>query len=89
MPGGSGENHGWSVYEGFELFSTVYRDLKGDTWRRWFRFTGGMGRLSREGSSMAGQAIPLFKGIYICVDSQSKACGVSRRKRASWIRSAK
>ena len=70
----AGENHGWNVYEGFELFSTRYRKEKNEytppvvSFRRkhGVSITGGyVIRTETEKPSS-------FDGIYICADYQSR-----------------
>ncbi|MED5470275.1 MAG: PQQ-dependent sugar dehydrogenase, partial [Verrucomicrobiota bacterium] len=70
----AGENHGWNVYEGFELFSTQYRKENSTfippiiSFRRshGVSITGGyvIRSKTKEKSS--------FEGVYICADYQSK-----------------
>jgi hypothetical protein len=68
----AGENHGWNVYEGFELFSTRYRKL-GENYippivsirrRHGVSVTGGFVYRGRVDSP--------FYGLYICGDFESK-----------------
>lgn len=70
----AGENHGWNVYEGFELFSTRYRKEKNEytppvvSFRRkhGVSITGGyVIRTETEKPSS-------FDGVYICADYQSR-----------------
>lgn len=68
----AGENHGWNIHEGFELFSTRYRRDKVKyippvvSFRRkhGVSVTGGYVMRTDPGSS--------FHGVYICADYQSK-----------------
>ncbi len=70
----SGENHGWNVFEGFELFSTQYRKEDSQfvppvvSFRRkhGVSITGGYVFRSLTGESSS------FDGVYICADYQSK-----------------
>ncbi|MFP6874594.1 MAG: PQQ-dependent sugar dehydrogenase [Verrucomicrobiales bacterium] len=69
-----GENHGWNVFEGFELFSTRYRKEAGKfvpplvSFRRkhGVSITGGYVFRSPAG------VVSSFDGVYICADYQSK-----------------
>ncbi len=68
----SGENHGWNVYEGFELFSTVYR-------RDEVRYVQPLVSFSRRhGASVTAGYVyrekenPSFDGVYICGDYESR-----------------
>jgi putative heme-binding domain-containing protein len=76
----SGENHGWNVFEGFELFSTKYRKDDGKytppivSFRRkhGLSVTGGYVHRSDPRSS--------FHGVYICGDYESKRLwGITQR----------
>ncbi len=67
-----GENHGWNVYEGFELFSTDYR-REDETYvppvvsfgrHHGLSITGGYVYRANPGSS--------FYGVYICGDYETK-----------------
>jgi len=78
----AGENHGWNVYEGFGLFSTVYRKEREKyippviSFRRMHgaSITAGYVYRARRGSS--------FDGVYICGDYESKRLwGVTQRNR--------
>lgn len=68
----AGENHGWNIYEGFELFSTQYQKEKETYVRPIVSF------LRKHGVSITGgyvyRADPKssFNGVYICGDYQSK-----------------
>ncbi len=67
-----GENHGWNVYEGFELFSTQYRRAS----RRYVMPVVSFSR--RHGFSVTGGMVyrapenPQFDGVYICGDYESR-----------------
>lgn len=78
----AGENHGWNVYEGFELFSTVYRKDQETyippivSYRRkhGVSVTAGYVYRARPDSS--------FYGVYICGDYESKRLwGITQRDR--------
>jgi hypothetical protein len=77
----AGENHGWNVYEGFELFSTVYRKEREKyippivSYRRAHGASVTAGYLyHRRGSS--------FNGVYVCGDFESKRLwGVTQQAR--------
>ncbi|NRB45525.1 MAG: PQQ-dependent sugar dehydrogenase, partial [Verrucomicrobiales bacterium] len=70
----AGENHGWNVYEGFELFSTQYRKEDSNfiapiiSFRRshGVSITGGYVIRSKTNEKSS------FEGVYICADYQSK-----------------
>ncbi|MED5585720.1 MAG: PQQ-dependent sugar dehydrogenase [Verrucomicrobiota bacterium] len=78
----SGENHGWNVLEGFELFSTRYRKENARfiapvvSFRRkhGVSITGGYVFRSLEGE------VSSFDGVYICADYQSKRIWGIRHK---------
>ena len=78
----SGENHGWNVREGFELFSTRYRKENAKfvppvvSFRRkhGVSITGGYVYRSLEGETSS------FDGVYICADYQSKRLWGIRHK---------
>ena len=70
----AGENHGWNVYEGFELFSTRYRKEKNE-------YTPPVVSFRRKhGVSITGGYVirtetdkpSSFDGVYICADYQSR-----------------
>jgi glucose/arabinose dehydrogenase len=78
----AGENHGWNVYEGFELYSTVYRKehesyvppVISYPRRQGVSVTGGYVYRARPDSS--------FNGVYICGDYESKRLwGITERNR--------
>lgn len=80
----SGENHGWNVFEGFELFSTRYRKETGKfvspvvSFRRkhGVSVTGGYVFRSPAGETSS------FDGVYICADYQSRRLwGITQRDR--------
>jgi len=70
----SGENHGWNVFEGFELFSTRYREeatrfiapVVSFRRKHGVSITGGYVFHSPAGKASS------FDGVYICADYQSK-----------------
>ena len=78
----SGENHGWNVLEGFELFSTRYRKKNERfippvvSFRRkhGVSITGGYVFRSQKGEPSS------FNGVYICADYQSKRLWGIRHK---------
>lgn len=72
----SGENHGWNVFEGFELFSTEYMQKKKE-----IQYTLPVVSFHRKhGVSITGGYVlnshpdhhKSFNGVYICADYQSK-----------------
>jgi putative heme-binding domain-containing protein len=80
----SGENHGWNVFEGFELFSTRYRKEAEKfvppvvSFRRkhGVSITGGYVFRSPAGETSS------FDGVYICADYQSKRLwGITQQDR--------
>ena len=80
----AGENHGWNVYEGFELFSTSYWNKKNQyttpvvSFRRkhGVSITGGYVYRTQSGPPTS------FDGVYICADYQSKRIwGIRHKKR--------
>jgi putative heme-binding domain-containing protein len=80
----AGENHGWNVFEGFELFSTRYRKENAQvvppvvSFRRKHGVSITGGYVYR---SPAGE-VSSFDGVYICADYQSKRIwGIRHRKR--------
>ena len=80
-----GENHGWNVFEGFELFSTVYRndDLKLIPPIISFRRRHGVSITA--GYVMRPPAVAedsTFNGVYVCADYQSKRLwGITQENR--------
>lgn len=70
----AGENHGWNVYEGFELFSTRYRKEKNEYTPPVISFR------RKHGVSITGGYVirtetekpSSFDGVYICADYQSR-----------------
>mgnify|MGYP001988669822 FL=1 len=70
----AGENHGWNVYEGFELFSTRYRKEKNEYTTPVVSFR------RKHGVSITGGYVirtetekpSSFDGVYICADYQSR-----------------
>ena len=80
----SGENHGWNVFEGFELFSTRYRRENSNfvppvvSFRRKHGVSITGGYVFRP---LAGES-STFNGVYICADYQSKRLwGIRHRNR--------
>ena len=80
----SGENHGWNVFEGFELFSTRYRNEGAQfvppivSFRRKHGVSITGGYVFRSPSGKASS----FDGVYICADYQSKRLwGIRHRDR--------
>ena len=82
----SGENHGWNVFEGFELFSTQYMQPKKEaeyisplvSFRRkhGVSITGGYVLHSHPDQNES------FNGVYICADYQSKRIwGIKQKNR--------
>ena len=78
----SGENHGWNVFEGFELFSTKYRrepekyvsPVVSFRRKHGVSITGGYVYRSKAGEKST------FDGVYICADYQSKRIWGLRQK---------
>lgn len=67
-----GENHGWSVYEGFEPFSNQYRK-EGRTFSPpVFAYGRKHGNSITGGPVCRGVGNPSFEGIYLCGDYTSK-----------------
>ena len=82
----NGENHGWNVFEGFELFSTEYMKQRKSSFftppvvsfhrKHGVSVTGGYVFQSISGKSSS------FDGVYICADFQSKRLwGIRHRER--------
>jgi putative heme-binding domain-containing protein len=78
----SGENHGWNVFEGFELFSTRHR-------RETEKYVSPIVSFRRKhGVSITGGYVyrskadeeSTFDGVYICADYQSKRLWGLRQK---------
>ena len=68
----AGENHGWNVYEGFELFSTRYRKLGEDYIPPIVSFRRRHGVSVTGGFVYRGRVDSPFYGLYICGDFESK-----------------
>ena len=67
-----GENFGWNVYEGFEVFSTRYR-RPGETFvPPVFAYARRYGNSVTGGFVYRGAAAPGFAGVYLCADYTSK-----------------
>ena len=66
-----GENHGWNVYEGFDLFSTRYRTDAATFTPPIFAYNRRLGNSVTGGYVYRGEHSP-FDGVYICGDFTSK-----------------
>lgn len=77
-----GENHGWNVFEGFELFSTVYRKEQQTYIPPIVSYRRRHGVSVTSGHVYRGQADSSFNGVYICGDFESKRLwGITQRDR--------
>jgi putative heme-binding domain-containing protein len=68
----SGENHGWNVYEGFDLFSTRYRTEGVACVPPVFAYNRRLGNSITGGYVYRGSASSAVYGVYICGDFTSK-----------------
>jgi hypothetical protein len=66
-----GENHGWNVYEGFDLFSTRYRTEDVTPIPPVFAYNRRLGNSITGGYVFRDNASP-FDGVYVCGDFTSK-----------------
>lgn len=77
-----GENHGWNVFEGFELFSTVYRKERETYVPPIVSFRRRHGASVTAGHVYRARPDSSFQGIYICGDYESKRLwGITQRNR--------
>jgi Glucose / Sorbosone dehydrogenase len=70
----AGENYGWNVYEGFDLFSTRYRTERSEFVAPIFAYNRRLGN-SVTGGYVYRSAKPAdsaFDGLYICADFTSR-----------------
>jgi hypothetical protein len=68
----AGENHGWNVFEGFELFSDRYR-REGERYvAPVFSYPHRLGVSITGGFVYRGQRAPAMRGWYICADFESR-----------------
>lgn len=78
-----GENHGWSVYEGFEPFSNQYRKQGRTFTPPVFAYGRKYGNSITGGYVYRGDPRSSFNGVYLCGDYTSKRIfGVRREKGA-------
>jgi glucose/arabinose dehydrogenase len=71
----AGENHGWNVYEGFDLFSTRYRPPATASVTLVppvFAYNRRLGNSVTGGVVYRGAAESPFDGVYVCGDFTSK-----------------
>jgi len=77
-----GENHGWNIHEGFELFSTKYRRDKAKYIPPVVSFRRKHGVSVTGGYVMRTDPESSFHGVYICADYQSKKVwGITQTER--------
>ena len=78
----AGENHGWNVYEGFELFKAVHR-RDGETYiPPVVSFRRSHGLSITGGYVYRAEPDSAFHGVYICGDYESKRLwGITQRDR--------
>lgn len=77
-----GENHGWNVFEGFELFSTQYRREKADYVPPIISFRRKHGASVTAGYVYRANSNSSFYGVYICGDYEKKNLwGITQRGR--------
>ena len=69
---GAGENHGWNVYEGFDLFSTRFRSEGATYVSPVFAYNRRLGNSVTGGDVYRGTAESPFDGVYVCGDYTSK-----------------
>jgi glucose/arabinose dehydrogenase len=67
-----GENLGWNVYEGFDLFSGRYRKEGASFVPPVFAYTRRLGNSITGGYVYRGAADSPFNGVYVCGDYNSK-----------------
>jgi putative heme-binding domain-containing protein len=77
-----GENYGWNVYEGFDLFSTRYRAADFNAVPPVFAYNRRFGNSITGGYVYRGDARSPFYGVYICGDFTSRRVwGLTRTER--------
>lgn len=67
-----GDNYGWNVYEGFDLFSTKYRTEGRTLVPPVFAYNRRLGNSITGGYVYRGEPNSPFNGLYICADFTSK-----------------
>ena len=67
-----GENHGWNVFEGFNLHSDVYRTKGTEYVPPVFAYPRNLGVSVTGGYVYRGKRSPSFYGVYIFADYESK-----------------
>jgi glucose/arabinose dehydrogenase len=67
-----GENYGWNVYEGFDLFSTRHRSDGASYVPPLFAYNRKLGNSVTGGYVYRGDAKSPFYGVYVCGDFTSK-----------------
>ncbi len=78
----AGENHGWNVFEGFELYSTRYRSDQKVYVPPMVSFRRRHGASVTGGHVFRGDPASTFHGVYICGDFESKRLwGITWRNR--------
>jgi putative heme-binding domain-containing protein len=78
----AGENHGWNVFEGFELFSTVYRKERENYVPPLISFRRRHGASVTAGYVYRARPESSFHGVYICGDYESKRLwGITQQNR--------
>ena len=81
----SGENHGWNVFEGYELFSTKFRKENSNIINPVISFRRSHGVSITGGYVVRSSNIDnhSYEGVYICADYQSKKIwGIKQRNRS-------
>jgi glucose/arabinose dehydrogenase len=68
----AGENFGWNVYEGFDLFSTRYRSERSAYMPPVFAYNRRLGNSITGGYVYRGERDSPFYGVYVCADFTSK-----------------
>jgi len=68
----AGENYGWNVYEGFDLFSTHYRSEGAKYVAPVFAYNRRLGNSVTGGYVYRGSSESPFNGVYVCGDFTSR-----------------